>query len=154
MQLTIRQYRPADHETVMALHYAGVAQFDPDSAFPGEYDDDLLDITASYIADRGDFLVGERGGEVVAIGGLRCRTDSCAELTRLRIRRDLQGRGYGTLFLDRLAARARELGYTELFLDTLNTNTPAHRFFEKAGFTRSGGGILGPYELYYYTKML
>jgi GNAT superfamily N-acetyltransferase len=154
IELKIRRYQPSDHEIVMTLHYAGVAQFDPEQAFPSEYDDDLLDVAGNYIGDHGDFLVGEMGGEIVAMGGLRRKTDACGEITRLRVRRDLQGKGLGTTVLERLTARAGELGYTELFLDTLRGNTPAHRFFEKAGFTRSGGGNIGRYELYYYMKKL
>ena len=152
--LQLRRYRPSDHETVLALHYAGVAQFDPEQDFPSEYDRDLDDIPGVYLDGRGDFLVGELDGEIIAIGGLHYKTDVCGEVTRLRIRRELQGQGLGTAVLRRLTERARELGYTELFLDTLSTNTPAHRFFEKAGFARSGGGKIGRYELYYYTKAL
>jgi GNAT superfamily N-acetyltransferase len=153
--LTLRRYRPEDHEAVLALHYAGVAQIDPGrSTFPRNYDDDLDDIPGVYLDGPGDFLVAEREGELVAIGALRPRTDTCGEIKRMRTRPDLQGRGCGRAILAKLTARARELGYTELFLDTLTTNTQAQRFYERAGFTRSGHGLLGDYELYYYTKTL
>jgi len=155
MEVNIRQYRPSDYGTVLTLHYAGVAQIDPGQlTFPRGYDDDLDDIAGVYLGGGGDFLVAEVDGDIVAIGALRPKTDSCGEIKRMRTRRDLQGRGCGRAILERLVARARELGYTELFLDTVASNDRARRFYEQAGFTRSGGGTIGKYELYYYTKAL
>jgi hypothetical protein len=50
-----------------------------------DYYGDLQDIPASYLVGGGEFLVGEIGGEVVAMGGLQLRTYEIAELKRMRV---------------------------------------------------------------------
>ncbi|OGO30871.1 MAG: hypothetical protein A2Z29_01290 [Chloroflexi bacterium RBG_16_56_11] len=54
----------------------------------------------------------------------------------------------------RLMKLAAETGYKEAFLDTLTTNYRAQRLFEKLGFTKSGGGRMGPFDLLFYTRKL
>ena len=49
------------------------------------------------------------------------------------IRPDRQGRGAGTLFLNRIENAIREMGLTQIFLQTEST-VPAYRFYQKNGF--------------------
>ncbi len=88
------------------------------------------------------------------MGAFKKRTAKCAEFKRLRIRPDCQRKGYGEKIMRQLLELAAEMGYTEGFLDTLATNNRAQRLFEKLGFTRSGGGKRGPFDLYFYTRQL
>lgn len=155
MNMIIRQYRPADHVAVMELHFAGVTQVDPEGAiFDSSFDADLDDIPGNYLQARGDFLVGEVDGQIVAIGGLRMKSDTGAEIKRMRTRPDLQGRGYGKQILARLVERAVELGYSELLLDTLASNDVSRHFYENLGFTCSGRGKTGRYNMVYYSMKL
>gem|GEM_PF-5970877 len=54
----------------------------------------------------------------------------------------------------RLEERGRELGYKELVLDTLVSNIPARRLFEKLGFAEIGRERKGPANLVIYGKKL
>lgn len=49
------------------------------------------------------------------------------------IRTEVQGRGLGTLFLAEIEKQIRELGLTQIFLQT-ETTVPAYRFYQKQGF--------------------
>ena len=157
--LTIRRYQATDNETVKELHYAGIAQMaemDIDVDPPGNpfTDSDLDDIEGAYINNRGEFLIGTRDGEIVAIGAIRQYSGDCGEIKRIRVRRDCQRRGYGRMILLRLMERAAELGYREVCLDTLTANLPAQRLFEKCGFVEKTRGKMGPFELFVYRKKL
>jgi ribosomal protein S18 acetylase RimI-like enzyme len=154
--LKIRRYQPEDSETVKELHYTGIAQMreptpevlrNEDRYF---IDSDFDDIEGAYINKRGDFLVGIQDGEIVVTGAIRKHTETCGELKRLRVRRDYQRQGYGETMMRKLIERGRELGYRELILDTLASNTASQRLFEKCGFSELRRESLGPFKLIIY----
>jgi ribosomal protein S18 acetylase RimI-like enzyme len=162
--LKIRRYQPEDNTVVKELHYAGIAQMaamvpkakrikvSPQD--PTFIDSDLDDIEGVYINNRGDFLVGLQGKEIVVIGALRKATDTCGELKRLRVRRDRQRQGHAETMMLKLIERAKELGYRELILDTLASNTAAQKLFDKLGFVELRRERKGPFNLSIYGKKL
>jgi ribosomal protein S18 acetylase RimI-like enzyme len=154
--MLIRRYQASDNKEVKELHYAGVAQIDPDPHRPDNpfVDNDLDDIEGIYLNDRGDFIMGTIENEIVAMGALQKVSADLGEIKRIRVRRDYQKQGYGGKILAKLISRARELGYTELCLDTLADNTPARRLFEKGGFIKKNHGKIGSYDLIFYRKKL
>ncbi len=165
--VSIRRYRPSDQDAIMKLHIEGVedieAEFEAagatqDITADGEgssfSDDDLDHITTFYTDAGGDFLVGELDGEVMAMGGLQKQSRTGALVRRMRTRRDARGCGYGALMLHSLERRAAELGYTELYVDPLATNTGAQRFYERAGFKETEHRKLGHYDIIIYRKQL
>jgi ribosomal protein S18 acetylase RimI-like enzyme len=159
IRLTIRRYQAPDNEMVKELHYAGIAQMaemDIDVDPPGNpyVDSDLDDVEGAYINNRGDFLVGTQDGEIVAIGAIRRQSGDCGEIKRIRVRRECQRQGYGQMILQKLVERAAELGYREVCLDTLTSNLPAQRLFEKCGFIEKRREKMGPFELFLYRKKL
>jgi len=161
--LKIRRYRPEDNAAVKELHFAGIAQMRELSPVPGNpdprnYSQDMDDIENIYL-NNGNFLVGLRGEEIVAIGAVKKLSATSAEIKRLRVRRDCQRKGFAKAIMVKLIESAKQLGYTELCLDTLvnNTpvnNTPAQQLFESLGFTKMKQEMLGPFELIYYGKKL
>jgi ribosomal protein S18 acetylase RimI-like enzyme len=154
--LKIRRYRPEDNKVVRELNDAGVAQMDlpVDIRTVPNIDSDFDDIEGVYTNNHGDFIVGLQDGEIVAMGAFKQRTPECAEFKRLRIRPDCQRKGYGETIMRKLMELAEKMGYTEGFLDTIATNYRAQRLFEKLGWAKSGGGKMGPFELFYYSRKL
>ncbi|MFC4062525.1 GNAT family N-acetyltransferase [Planomonospora corallina] len=130
----IRRYRWSDLEAVCALHQICLAQV---GLAPGDgvwYDDDFPKINEVYLADRGEFLVGEAGGRVVSMGGLRRVDDETAEMCRLRVHPEHQRRGYGARMVAALEGRAVELGYTRLRGDTTLNQPAAIELYRKYGW--------------------
>ncbi|MDH2429738.1 GNAT family N-acetyltransferase [Sphaerisporangium sp. TRM90804] len=135
MTLLLRRYRWSDMDAVWALHRTCLAQVgivDGDGVY---YEDDIPRINEVYLADGGEFLVGEVDGpELVAMGGLRRIDDETAEMCRLRVHPDHQRRGYGKLVLDALEESARRLGYALLRGDTTLRQGAAMELYRKAGW--------------------
>jgi ribosomal protein S18 acetylase RimI-like enzyme len=154
--LLIRRYQAPDNKAVKELHYAGVVQMDPDASRQDNpfIDSDLDDIEGIYLNNHGDFIVGTEGQEIVAMGAIRKVSAKCGEIKRIRVRQNCQRQGYGRTILLKLMELASEIGYTELCLDTLASNIPAQRLFEKCGFAENHRGKIGPYDLIYYGKKL
>lgn len=148
--LTLRRYDPSDHDAVLDLHEralrdAGAYAEDlPDGA-----EADLDDVEAAYLERGGEFLVGERGGAIVAMGAFRPfegaeafdypeRDVATAEIKRMRVAPDRQRQGYGERVLAALEERARESGFERLVLDTGVEMTAARSFYEEHGFEQVG----------------
>jgi ribosomal protein S18 acetylase RimI-like enzyme len=151
--LTIRRYEPADYETVVHLHIQPLQEV---GAYLGRgpWDDDLYAIEEAYFNNNGEFLVGECEGLVVAMGALRRTSETRAEIKRMRVASAYQGRGFGQLIYNELEARARELGYTTLHLDTSTVQLAAQKMYEKNGFREVGRRMLRDLEDILYEKDL
>ena len=159
---TLRRYTPADQQAVEHLHVLAIQQT---GAYLGRgpWDDDVYAVEEVYLKNHGEFLVGEYDGLLVAMGALKRTDPERAEVKRMRIHPDYQGRGYGQRMLDELEACARALGYRTLHLDTSLLQIAAQRLYEKNGFREVGRDtyqqwidkdISQPLEVILYEKQL
>ena len=151
MEMRIRPFRPADARAVWDLHNRALHQVGA-HAGNGPWDQDLRDVPKAYQQAGGAFLVGVIDGKIVAMGGLRRRDRATAELTRMRVEPTLQRRGLGQAMLDALTARAGQLGFTRLVLETTTGQLAAQGLYEKNGFARAGQSRLGPFDVLHYAK--
>ena len=137
---TLRRYTSTDQEAVEHLHVSAIQQI---GAYLGRgpWDDDVYAIEEVYLNNQGEFLIGEYDGLFVAMGALKRTSPKRAEIKRMRVRPEYQGRGYGQIILNELEARARALGYQTLHLDTSIIQIPARRLYEKNGFGEVGRDI-------------
>ena len=115
--MEIRRYRPTDQKRVWELHNAALDQAGANLG-PGPWDDDFKDIPGVYLDGTGEFLVGVVGGAIVSMGAVRRISDTRAEIKRLRVDPNHQGRGYGRRMLEELEAAVVALGYSTIQLDT------------------------------------
>lgn len=155
MRLRLRRYRWSDLESVWTLHQICLAQV---GLAPGDgvyYEDDFPRINEIYLADRGEFLVGEiAGGRVVAMGGLRRIDDQTVEMCRMRVHPEFQRRGFGAQMVAALEARAIELGYVRLRGDTTLNQPAAIELYRKYGWRETGREQRGGYVVLYGEKDL
>jgi ribosomal protein S18 acetylase RimI-like enzyme len=99
----------------------------------GPWNEDFGNIEGVYLKN-GEFVVGIVDGRIVAMGALRPTATGRAELKRIRVEPDFQGRGYGQTMLSYLEGRAVELGFEVLHLDTSETQKAAKRLYLKNGY--------------------
>ena len=164
--LSLRKYRPADRERVLAVHEAALRN--EGVYVEGAPEPDLADIQAAYPDRGGVFLVGTADGRVVGTGALRPAQGyiaeyldvdaDTAEVKRMRVAPTHQGRGHGRRIYDELERRARDRGFGELVLDTMPTLEAARGLYESAGFERVHRERFEdraePFELRFYRKRL
>lgn len=148
---TIRQYRCGDKEAVWELHNAALF---PTGAHAGNgpWDDDLHHIEEVYLSSGGEFLVGLSGGKLVAMGALMRVSETEGEIKRMRVLPDCQRRGFGQAMLIRLEARARELGFNRLFLETTTQQVAAQGLYRKNGYREAGRHMQGRFEVIVFKK--
>jgi ribosomal protein S18 acetylase RimI-like enzyme len=153
MSLQIRRYQRADHAQVLQLHKVALEAVDAYAA-PGPWDDDLDDIERNYLGTGGEFLVGVLGADVVAMGALRRIDEDTAELKRMRVSPSRQRQGFGRQMLQTLEARARNLGYTTVVLDTSDRQTAAIALYRTHGYLEVGRGELAGLPALFFRKTL
>jgi GNAT superfamily N-acetyltransferase len=149
---SVRRYRPSDAAAVRSLHERVIraAGTDP-SDLPNT--DDVTDIESEYLDAGGEFLVAERGGHVVGMGGLRVDGHE-GELHRMRVARDCQREGVGSALLAALETAAHERGVTRLHARTARRQRAAVAFYPANGYEQVDTETHGEYDLVVYRKRL
>lgn len=168
-ELRLRRYRPEDHDRVLELHVAALeATVGYVEDIPAELEADLRDVETHYLDTGGEFLVGERTGKIVAMGGFRPRETrglldlnmpvghDVAELKRMRVDPGHMRNGYGERVLAELESRARNRGFARIVLDTGVGMTGAQSFYETHGYELTARASFrdGEVELVCYEKTL
>lgn len=149
----VRRVVESDVPAVIALHHAALRAAGADAG-PGPWDDDLEDIGSVYIDSGGDFLVAACGPVIVGMGALRAVDGSEAEVKRMRVMPRWQGQGIGRLVYGHLEARARELGFERLVLDTTPQQHAAISLYSSVGFIRSGTATIAGLSSILFQKKL
>ncbi|MGL5816338.1 MAG: amino-acid N-acetyltransferase [Phycicoccus sp.] len=93
----------------------------------------------AYYETVQEFLVAEKGGQVVACGALHVMWEDLGEVRTLAVHASALGRGVGSAVLDQLVERARRLGLRRLFCLTFET-----AFFARHGFAPIDGQAVDP----------
>lgn len=142
LELEIRRIRPDEDARVRELNRTAMAET-PEWIDDGP-EPDLQDVEGTYLVDGSEFLVGVHEGRIVATGAYTPPhawkgeyldvDDETAELTRMRVAPEWQGRGVGRSMYAELARRARADGYRRFVLDTGAENDAARGFYEGLGF--------------------
>jgi GNAT superfamily N-acetyltransferase len=147
------RYQPEYQEPMLALHRSAIEGFT--LGMSQQQDEaDLVAIEEVYLRRRGEFLLGFVGKRLVAMGGFKRLSDGLAELRRMRIARDLQGRGYGTLILRELERRAFDFGIRTLCLDTARRRPLTLEFYRKHGYQETRQRFYGAVETVQFSKVL
>jgi len=115
---------------------------------------DLMAIEQVYLRDGGEFLVGFIEDRFVAMGGFKRLSDTSAELRRMRIERELQGRGYGTQLLRELERIGYQSGIRTFCLDTARRRPLTLEFYRKHGYQETGRGLYGQVETVQFSKIV
>jgi len=142
---------PRDREVVARLFTAYAKSLEIDLAFqnfelelcslPGKYSTEnggalyLARISSSPLTTASTSEEASTTSEVIGCAALRAFNAShICELKRLYIAPRSRGLGAGRKLLECVIARAKDLGYKEMLLDTLPSMVEARKMYEKYGF--------------------
>jgi GNAT superfamily N-acetyltransferase len=143
-----------DHrEPMLALHRSALVGISLGMS-QQEDEADLVAIEQVYLCGGGEFLLGFIDERLVAMGGFKRLSDTSAALRRMRIERELQGRGYGTQLLRELERSAFQSGVRTLCLAAARRRPLTLEFYRKHGYRETGRGFYGEVETVHFSKML
>jgi ribosomal protein S18 acetylase RimI-like enzyme len=98
------------------------------------FEDELLQIATMYQKPDGALFLLKENNAYIGCVALRKKEANAAELKRMWIQPNQQGKGYGTQLLTYAIAHAEQLGYSSILLDTLAHMKPAIALYKKFGF--------------------
>ena len=100
------------------------------------FEAELADLPGAYGPPRGRLLLAEADSHTAGCVALRPLSDGICEMKRLYVRPAERGQGCGRTLARAIIAAARELQYTHMRLDTLNTPKmcPPNALYEALGF--------------------
>ena len=150
----MRRYEHRDQDEVWNLHVLALNSTENLSHIRGPWDEYLLQIEATYLANGGEFLVAEIDGVIVAMGALRRLSAQRAEIKRMRVHPLYWRKGIAQRILSRLEIIGKEKGYLCLELDTTTQQTAAQQLYLKHGFQETRRGQIGPFDFIFYEKCL
>lgn len=119
----------ADADALRAMFRDYFASLGPDGWF--------IDPEAELTALPGGYdvlLLARDGDDIVGCVALRALEDGVCEMKRLYVRPASRGSGAGRALVEASIARARELGYATMRLDTLPTMDAARALYLSLGF--------------------
>jgi ribosomal protein S18 acetylase RimI-like enzyme len=88
------------------------------------------------------------------MGALKRTDQERAEIKRMRVHPDVQGRGFGTMILQELERRAQALGYRVLHLSTATILLAAQQLYRKQSFRETGETQRGGFTDILFEKQL
>ena len=96
-------------------------------------------MSRAYARPRCAYFVVEDGGEVLGGGGIAPHdggdADTC-ELRKMYFLPQARGHGAGAAMMERCLEAARELGFSQCYLETLSGMDAAMKLYERSGFRR------------------
>jgi putative acetyltransferase len=102
---------------------------------PAGTDADLQDIEASYHGAGGSFdVLIDASGAVIGTVALARVSESTCELRKMYLASAARGQGWGRRLLEHALARAAELGFTRVVLETASVLREAVALYERFGF--------------------
>lgn len=103
---------------------------------PFETDKDLSDIESYYFNRNGWFAVIEVDDKIIGSYGIYGVDGNTCELRKMYLLKQYQGHGYGRLLMDDALKKVKELGYSEMILETNSALNKAIIMYTKYGFER------------------
>lgn len=95
---------------------------------------DMDDIETHYLHNGGQFLAAFDGDQLVGSGAIRRLDAETAELKRVWLLEQYQGKGIGYAMFGQLRVFARKQGYKKLRLQTSPQQARALAFYRRLGF--------------------
>jgi GNAT superfamily N-acetyltransferase len=124
---------PEDYAAAKAIIQAYARWVGIDLEFQN-FSHELATLTTMYGPPHGAMLLARDGDAVVGCVGLRELESDIAEMKRMFVPPEYRGRGIGRGLLETFIAKARELGYKAVRLDTVQRLDAAAAMYRRHGF--------------------
>ena len=133
----LRQIEERDNIEIAGLIRSVFREFKIDRPGTVYYDPTTDDLYALFQTPGSVYWLAEENGKLVGGCGLYATAglpDGCAELVKLYLLPEYRGKGIGRMLIEKTFESAGELGYTQLYLESMPELSKAIGMYEKAGF--------------------
>ncbi len=152
MHTLVHLSAPEEMPLVRRLFEDYAASLDIDLCFQN-FDLELDTLPGAYAPPEGTIVVAYVDGEPAGCAALRKIGDGVCEMKRLYVKPAHRGDGVGRALAGEIVARAREIGYTTMRLDTLESMTEANSLYLSIGFRKCAPYCYNPCEHPVYMEL-
>ena len=117
-----------------------------------DIEDELSDPAGKYTPPAGEILVAYEDGTVWGMVAYHRHSEERCEMKRLYVNPQCRGQRLGEKLVDQIIEHAKNAGYKEMVLDTLEPMVPAIRLYQKSGFEVCEPYYNNPYSDVIYMK--
>lgn len=138
-EFTLRAIRREDDPLVAGVIRTVMPEFGASGPGFAIVDPEVDSMSAAYSKPGHAYFVLELDGRIVGgagVGALVGGESGTCELRKMYFLPEARGLGQGERMLRRCLQAAKELGYTKMYLETLNTMTGAMKLYERLGFEK------------------
>jgi GNAT superfamily N-acetyltransferase len=99
-----------------------------------DFEQELADLPGKYAAPSGCIFLAFENDRAAGCVAVRPIEHDLCEMKRLFIRPEFRNKGLGNTLVKMIIEKAKDIGYRQMRLDTLNTLEGAMHLYEKFGF--------------------
>ena len=136
--VVIRSIEPSDNKTLASIVRSSLAEFGVNKPGTVYYDETTDHLYELFQTPQSFYYVGVVNNEIVGGAGIfpsQGLPATTCELVKMYLRKETRGMGLGRLLIDKCIATAKEMGYTQMYLETMPELKKALSVYEKFGFT-------------------
>jgi putative acetyltransferase len=135
--IRIRNIQSSDNPTLARIVKDTLAEFGANHPGTVYYDASTDTLFEVFQKERSAYFVAEKEGEIVGGGGIyptdALPGDTC-ELVKMYLLPPARGTGLGRTLIEKCLATAKELGYKQVYLETMPELKQALNVYAKFGF--------------------
>lgn len=143
---------PFEIETARQLFREYQEFLGEDLCFQG-FEQELAELPGKYSNPTGAILLAEHQEKFIGCVAVRPIEGDVCEMKRLYVKTGSQGLSAGRKLAEAIIAKAEQLGYRKMQLDTLERLEPALRLYEKLGFKRIEPYYANPLDEVVYLEL-
>jgi len=139
MDIIYREIEKKDNKEIAALIRKVFREFRIDRPGTVYFDPTTDDLYSLFRKTGSVYWIAEDNGTIIGGCGVFPTPGlpaGCAELVKLYLLPSHRGKGIGRELIERTLDKARSLGYTQIYLESLPELSKAIHIYEKAGFRR------------------
>src|SRR6266851_2829093 len=142
--ISIRSIRAEDNSAIAAIIRKILAEFGANKPGTVYFDPTTDNLFELFSTPDSAYFVAEAEGQIVGGSGVFPTPGlpvGCCELVKLYLLSEMRGRGLGLLLMEKCFQKAIDLGFIEMYLETMPELRHAIGLYEKAGFTYLPGPL-------------
>lgn len=138
MSVTIRKNKREDNEILAKIIRTSFHDFDVKATCGTVYTDPTTDdLFSLFQTERSALVVAEENGVILGCCGIfptENLPENTTELVKFYLTKEARGKGIGKLLMEKCFDKAKELGYQQVYLESLPEFNKAVSIYEKQGF--------------------
>ncbi|PZU87210.1 MAG: GNAT family N-acetyltransferase [Chryseobacterium sp.] len=138
MSVIIRENRKEDNEILAKIIRSCFHDFKVECTCGTVYSDPTTDdLYSLFKAEKSALFVAEENGLILGCCGLfptENLPENTTELVKFYLTKEARGKGVGKLLMQKCIGKAKELGYQQVYLESLPEFSKAVSIYEKQGF--------------------